>query len=153
MKHAIAAGAALAISIASADSCADLYQWTDPATGVRQMSGTPPSWYRATEAGPRVRVFAHGRLVDDTAIPVSPEDAAALHARAFAANASAPHAPKPPKETAPVLPLQSRAATAPPPAANEAELKALIEDWDRGHEAKARAVLHEKPPADPDAPP
>ena len=50
---------------------ARLYQWQSPVTGNTQMSGSPPSWYRSGQPGPRVLVFEDGFLVDDTQIEVS----------------------------------------------------------------------------------
>lgn len=50
---------------------ARLYQWQSPVTGNTQMSGSPPSWYRSGQPGPRVLVFEDGFLVDDTQIDVS----------------------------------------------------------------------------------
>ena len=50
---------------------ARLYQWQSPVTGNMQMSGSPPSWYRSGQPGPRVLVFEDGFLVDDTQIEVS----------------------------------------------------------------------------------
>ena len=49
-----------------------MYQWLDPATGITQLSGKPPPWYRSGEGGPRVFVFEHGRVIDDTGIKVPP---------------------------------------------------------------------------------
>lgn len=47
-----------------------MYQWTDPATGTAQLSGTAPPWYRNTADGPRVFVFDNGELIDDTEVQV-----------------------------------------------------------------------------------
>ena len=62
---------------------ARMYQWVDPAIRSVQMSGTPPSWYRSSWAGPRVRVFENGRIIDDTAITLSEEENEALRDEAF----------------------------------------------------------------------
>ena len=62
---------------------ARMYQWVSPATGTQQMSGEPPSWYRAEHGGPRVLVFEGGYLVDDTNIKVSSGRREALREEAF----------------------------------------------------------------------
>ena len=62
---------------------ARLYQWRNPATGLTQMSGPPPSWYRGKLTAPRVLVYDDGALVDDTALRVSDEHAIALRQAAF----------------------------------------------------------------------
>lgn len=68
---------ATTLSVASVVS-ARMYEWVNPATGSVQLTGTPPSWYRSEGAGPRVRVFDAGRLVDDTAIEVDTAESKAL---------------------------------------------------------------------------
>ena len=154
MKYAIAAVTGLALVLSSAGAAADLYQWIDPATRIRQLSGSPPAWYRGTSPGPRVRVFAHGQLMDDTAIAVSPEEAATLRARAFGTPA-ATAAASPPEEAGPAEPtvvLPPPPPTPPPaPGANATDMKALIEAWDRDREARARSVLRETSPPPPPA--
>lgn len=45
---------------------ARMYQWVDPDTGVTQLSGKPPVWYRSAKGGPRVFVFENGKIIDDT---------------------------------------------------------------------------------------
>ena len=102
-------------------SAAKMYQWVDPNTGTVQLAGQPPPWYRSTRAGPRVRVYEHGNVIDDTASaaprsvtdstpdssaePVGPHDSASLPARA-----------------------DLSATTA---ASKIEEFKALLEAWDR----------------------
>lgn len=49
---------------------ARMYQWTDPKTGITQLAGMPPPWYRSERGGPRVLVFENGRIIDDTSIKV-----------------------------------------------------------------------------------
>ncbi|MBI4695031.1 MAG: hypothetical protein HY749_13505 [Gammaproteobacteria bacterium] len=155
MKYAITASAGLALVLASAAATADLYQWTDPATRVRQLSGRPPAWYRGEAPGPRVRVFAHGQLMDDTAIAVSTDEAATLRARAFGTPAASEARPTtaetaPPESTVVLPPPPPPPATA-APGANAADMKALIEAWDRDREARARSVLRETSPPPPPA--
>jgi hypothetical protein len=65
-------------------SAARMYQWVDPARGSAQLSGTPPSWYRSSQGGPRVRVFHNGNLIDDTAIALPRTQARELRDAAFA---------------------------------------------------------------------
>lgn len=79
--------------ILTATAEARMYQWSDPATGTVQLSGTPPAWYRGAAPGPRTFVFDDGQLVDDTAIPVSELQRRALREQAFGAANSAELAP------------------------------------------------------------
>ena len=74
----------LACLLATQAAVARMYEWVSPASGRVQLSGTPPSWYRSSAPGPRVRVFENGRLVDDTAIGLSAEENAALRDFALA---------------------------------------------------------------------
>jgi len=62
---------------------ARMYQWVNPWSRSPQLSGTPPSWYRSAEGGPRVQVFENGNLVDDTAIPLPRAQAQELRDAAF----------------------------------------------------------------------
>ena len=62
---------------------ARMYQWVSPATGSTQLSGIPPSWYRAGHPGPRVLVFEGGYLLDDTDVEVPDSRQKALRANAF----------------------------------------------------------------------
>ncbi len=62
---------------------ARMYQWLDAASGNVRLSGEPPSWYRNGERGPRVLVFEDGRLVDDTAVALPPEQQKAYREAAF----------------------------------------------------------------------
>lgn len=64
---------------------ARMYQWTDPDNGKTQLSGTPPAWYRSSDAGPRVFVFDKGQLVDDTGVQVSETDRRRLRQQAVIA--------------------------------------------------------------------
>ena len=80
--------------ILTATAEARMYQWSDPATGTVQLSGTPPAWYRAAAPAPRTFVFDDGQLVDDTAIPVSELQRRALREQAFGAADSTELAPE-----------------------------------------------------------
>lgn len=55
----------------SLPAAARMYKWVDPQTGITQLSGKPPPWYRSGEDGPRVFVFERGKVVDDTGIKVT----------------------------------------------------------------------------------
>lgn len=74
--------AAMLLGIAS-PAAARMYQWVNPETGSVQLSGTPPSWYRSDQPGPRVRVFSNGRLIDDTSLAVTDAQREALRDAAF----------------------------------------------------------------------
>ncbi len=141
---------------------ARMYQWVDPRSGTVQLSGSPPAWYRGTQAGPRVFVFENGRLVDDTARAVEPDEAAALRAGAFGAAVPAtatlsPHSPL----RAPMFEAPAPAAASPAPeddstSAQIAEFKALLEAYDQSQAAAARDALDDAgtnlSPNDPGAP-
>jgi len=62
-----------------------MYQWSNPASGIVQLSGTPPAWYRSPGNSPRVLVFDNGQLVDDTAVAVAEDLRQSLRADAFGA--------------------------------------------------------------------
>lgn len=70
-------------TLVSVAAQARMYQWQSAATGASQLSGEPPSWYRAERGGPRVRVFDSGNLVDDTAIKLPRAQREDLRAEAF----------------------------------------------------------------------
>lgn len=74
----------LCLLVVTAPVGARMYEWVNPDSGRVQLSGEPPSWYRAPAPGPRVRVFDNGTLVDDTAIALSAEENAALREFALA---------------------------------------------------------------------
>lgn len=134
------------------DAQARMYQWTHPSTKTRQLSGTPPAWYRDTVSGPRVLVFENGQLIDDTAIPLEESRRLALRAAAFgtqtapaAASAAAPTAPDP--VTSPGPTAEAAAATDTPTsvtaAARVSELKALLDDWDRRKLETAKSIVND----------
>lgn len=64
---------------------ARMYEWVNPKTGIWQLSGAPPSWYRSPGGGARIRVYEQGNLIDDTSFPVSEERREALRQQAFKA--------------------------------------------------------------------
>ena len=133
-----------------------MYQWIDPASGVTQLSGSPPAWYRSSETGPQVLVFENGRLIDDTRIAVSAVDRTALRAEAFGRTAASAPQPEPvenPAQESGSEPVQAASAPAPEPAALPAQtgqepaedakatierLRAIVSVWDarRAEEAK-----------------
>jgi hypothetical protein len=71
--------------LVSTAAAARMYQWQNPNSKSIQFSGEPPAWYRNSAAGPRVRVFVDGKLVDDTTIRLSPEDDQSMRDIAFRA--------------------------------------------------------------------
>ncbi len=77
------AAAVLLLGVCSQTSVARMYQWVNPGTGSVQFAGSPPTWYRSTAGGPRVQVFDHGRLIDDTVYSVPRAQQEALREAAF----------------------------------------------------------------------
>ena len=73
----------LLLLLLSTAAGARMYQWQDPQSKSMQFSGVPPAWYRGLQSGPRVRVYEGGKLVDDTAILLSPEDDRSMRDMAF----------------------------------------------------------------------
>ncbi len=69
----------------STAASARMYQWLDPHSKSMQFSGVPPAWYRGLQGGPRVRVYEGGKLIDDTTIPLLPEDDRSMREMAFRA--------------------------------------------------------------------
>ncbi len=159
--------------LAAAPAAARMYQWRNPATGTTQLSGTPPAWYRGTDAGPRVYVFENNALVDDTGVAVSDAEREALRAAAFGAAAQPPATanttpamqhdsptavPAVPPASAPrAAPAEAEAESAVTAANGDktdkaASLKALIDAWDQRQLDQARSLL-EMLPADKQATP
>jgi hypothetical protein len=75
----------LLLLLLSTAAGARMYQWQDPHSKSMQFSGVPPAWYRGPQSGPRVRVYEGGKLIDDTTIPLSPEDDRSMRDMAFRA--------------------------------------------------------------------
>lgn len=117
---------------------APMYQWVDPQTGTVQLAGQPPPWFRRGEPGPRVRVFEHGKVIDDTAYAPAPTTPAPL-APASAAESAAPTGSGA---------MHALPAADPAPAQVE-EFKALLEAWDR--EQAGRALQARPAPGTPSA--
>lgn len=155
--------------LSAAPAAARMYQWHNPATGTTQLSGTPPAWYRSHDPGPRVYVFENNQLVDDTGMPVSDEQRAALRAEAFgdhharpdsASAAPAQDSPPARAEDAPAAPISATqsADTTPPSgvetatASKAASLKALIDAWDQRQLDEARSLLDMLPSESKTAP-
>lgn len=137
----------------SGSASARMYQWVDAQSGTVQLSGSPPAWYRGTQAGPRVFVFDNGRLIDDTARRLPAEEAALLRAVAFGAPVSvspvlnAPLFDTPPPASLPASEALTLPATTAAPAPEDstsrqiAEFKALLEAYDRAQDAAAHEAL------------
>ncbi|MFT4561698.1 MAG: hypothetical protein ACI9BW_001440 [Gammaproteobacteria bacterium] len=141
-----------------------MYQWLSHASGTVQLSGSAPAWYRSAKPGPRVFVFHDGQLIDDTAVPVSEEYRQVLQAQAFGvadvldAERTAPqNALRDALDDAAREGIDVNAVTE---AFNEeqtrlaenegagvqqtvAELKALLDAWDRRHFDEAKALLRD----------
>ncbi len=94
-----------------------MYQWLDPATGTMQLAGAPPAWYVNGAAGPRVRVFENGRVIEDTARQTSRP-----------AGAHMPMKPPPQPEQTPAKP---------PIAVQRADYEAILKAWDDAQSARA----------------
>jgi len=151
MSIVVRALCATLLLLVTTSASARMYQWVDPRSGTAQLSGSPPAWYRGTQAGPRVFVFENGRLVDDTARAVEPAQAAALRDEAFGNTAPAaatlsPHSPL----RAPMFEAPAQAPAAAAPSAEEdstsaqiAEFKALLETYDQTQAAAAHEALDE----------
>lgn len=134
---------------------ARMYQWVSPNSGRTQISGKPPAWYRSGLTGPRVFVFENGRLVDDTARPLSEAERASMRDAAFAGDAAlAPSAAAVPDAEGSLdeplgTPDEGFTAdevpgtpTAPePPDETIARLKGIIDAWERQQTEEARRLL------------
>lgn len=155
---------ACVIALTFADAHARMYQWSHPSSGIVQLSGAPPAWYRSTMNGPRVLVFDNGQLIDDTAVAVGEPLRESLRAAAFtdaAAPAAVAAATPNPRESvrdtpapanaepgeieATAGPVASEPASATPPAGTVeqtvAELKSLLDAWDSRRRDEARSLL------------
>jgi len=140
---------------AGPDGDTRMYQWREPATGTLRMSGDAPEWYRSDRGGPRVKVFEHGVLVDDTAIEVRDATRAALRRQAVGHGAfvpdpassrspaaSAPDAAQAPPSPDAAPPRPGTAAAAEPdPTDAVAAMKRLLEIWDRQRAEAAKSVV------------
>ena len=157
---------ACVVALTFANAHARMYQWLHPSSGVVQLSGAPPAWYRSTTQGPRVLVFDNGQLIDDTAVVVGEPLRESLRAAAFT-DASRPPAmaASTPKSSAPLHDAPPRAsdelpaepATSDPPVTGQesvtppegtveqtvAELKSLLDAWDSRRRDAARSLLFE----------
>ncbi len=126
-----------------------MYQWIQPHTGTVQLAGAPPPWYRSGQAGPRVVVFEHGRLVDDTQIAVPEERRMELRRQAFGPherNATGSRGERNFKQLRATLKseasrfgLPSAAMTMPPPHRENTvnEMKEFLDAWDTAYPGAA----------------
>jgi hypothetical protein len=160
----------LILFLAVAPVSARMYQWVDPDTSTTQLSGTPPPWYRSGQPGPQVFVFEHGRVIDDTSIPVSESERVRLRQEAYIraeqdrqqvlekmreaqrmkaaldrGEDAAPEIPAdiPPADAAPRMQPEAEAARAAGPTIEE--MRALIEQWERARTEGARQLIEEAP--------
>ena len=83
LRRSFSGALAVVLLLGAGPSAARMYQWLNPKTGLSQLSGNPPAWYRSGQSGPRILVYDAGVLVDDTALRVSEEKAEALRQAAF----------------------------------------------------------------------
>lgn len=138
-KRLAALVACMSLVLTTLPSAARMYQWRDAATGSIQLAGKPPPWYRSGAPGPRVRVFEHGRVVDDTALDIDSAREAHLRATALGAPVATP------------VPLPAPAAAAPETADQMQQFKALLQAWDRTPtppRAPAASATQTPPPRD-----
>ncbi len=128
------------LAASSGVQAAKMYQWVDPTTGSVQLAGAPPPWYRSAMQGPRVRVYEHGEVIDDTAYaaPAATPDPTAAPAPASSVTARPKGAPR-----------ERTAAAAGSPVNRTEEFKALLEAWDREQAASARPAPAASTPAQP----
>lgn len=167
---------ACVIALACVNAHARMYQWSHPSSGVVQLSGAPPAWYRGAVEGPRVLVFDNGQLIDDTAIAVGEPLRESLRAAAFmdadtppAVNAADAQT-RIPEIDAPLAadPERGEIGTAPEPPASDpenapspevtveqtvAELKSLLDAWDSRRRDEARSLLFGNDTPDGDSAP
>jgi len=169
------------IFLSATPTQARMYQWVDPETDTPQLSGTPPTWYRSAEGGPRVIVFDRGQVIDDTGIRVQNPERERLRRDAFIQAEQD-------RETAKEKLLQAEqmkavlgkkrgdsdasaqeelpvAAPSPGPAPRGADsgsadagptpeqLRALIEQWEQARTQNARSMLNGGPAPPPAAAP
>jgi len=150
---------------------ARMYQWVDPDSQTPQLSGTPPTWYRSDEKGPRVFVIENGKVVDDTQVEVSEAARQQLRESALvqaeqdreaareklleAERLKAAMGGGKEEETDLVLPEDEEEAQAEEPqqAADAAasgptlgEMKALVEQWEKLRTKGAREAIEGAPP-------
>jgi len=138
LATAVLLSGALALA-APAD--ARMYQWVDPDTGITQLSGRPPPWYRSDSGGPRVFVFADGQLVDDTAYALDAGQRAARRQEAFRI-ADQAHRERAQRAAT------RRPALEPEQVPTEAQLQALVPEQETDLEAVLQAGAAETPAAD-----
>ena len=149
-------------------SHARMYQWEQPQSGVIQLSGVAPAWYRSVHPGPQVLVFDNGRLVDDTNVTVSNPHRIVLRQKAMGEHASKEAMTAAEPEITPdqalknslaeaakaginieelaAEALQAAEAESPPTVttvqATVDELKALLARWDIAKSSDARSLLN-----------
>jgi hypothetical protein len=154
------------LAVAAMPASARMYQWVNPQTGRTQLSGAPPAWYRSGGDGPRVFVFDNGRVIDDTARPVSDDQRQQLRDEAFrkADEEADSRKPKPPAAEAttdtaattgdgeltvpPVLPAEQDFSAGDAAAVAPAPTAATTVDDDTLAQMKAIIEAHERQKAE-----
>ncbi len=152
-----------------------MYQWINPSSGNTQLSGTPPTWYRSSQGGPRVLVFKRGKVIDDTAIVVPEGTRDELRSQAFQAQESA-HAATTALEVSAEGEAETAAADSTAAEAGSSEkdavarksasgdltemdadtvgrLKDIISAWDRVKLEQAKELIRGAAPSEPTPPP
>ena len=166
MRTIVTLGACV-VALASANADARMYQWSSPSSGIVQLSGAPPAWYRSSTQGPRVLVFDNGQLIDDTAVVVGEPVRQSLRAAAFMHETTATAVTDPSPAPPPQERLRDALATAAHDGVNVqavadaftseqdaaspegtveqtvAELKSLLEAWDSRRIDEAKSLLLE----------
>lgn len=122
-------------------SAARMYHWVDQNTGSVQLAGKPPPWYRSLLAGPRVRVYEHGKVIDDTAFAAPSSAPANNSASSMPAPRSVPHRDPAAPSSAEDPEHTGRDFTQAVTTAEQVEeFKALLEAWDRAQVVQAQPM-------------
>jgi len=132
----------LILALAAAPAAARVYQWVDPDSRNVYLSGSPPAWYRSGTPGPRVLVFDDGKLVDDTGLETTEDQARSLREQALAEEQrlreeAAQQAASPPPAEDAAAPAGGEQMGS--DARTKAEMQALVEQY-------LKSVLVEKLP-------
>lgn len=79
----------VAIACTTMPASAQMYMWKDPETGQTKMSNSRPAWFRSNDGvrGPRTQLILNGKVIDDTGVAASPEQASKVDSEIEAAAA------------------------------------------------------------------